>query len=118
MFNVAYSIVTLIGAILGSLYKENIRKRGLIMLIVANLLLVPFFVVNCVLSIVTYNSGIFGRLNYLPIVPASLGAVLCVLQFGLFVYNIFHIIVIYKGFRYINRNRQAEEYQENELVEI
>ena len=84
MFNVAYSIVTLIGAILGLLSKENIRKRGLIMLIVANLLLVPFFVVNCVLSIVTYNSGIFGRLYYLPTVPASLGVVLCVLQFGLF----------------------------------
>ena len=60
LFHVAYSIVTIIGAILGSLSKKNIRKRGLIMLIVANLLIVPFFVVNCVLSIASFILGYLG----------------------------------------------------------
>ena len=118
MFNVAYSIVTIIGAILGLLSKENIRKRGLIMLIVANLLLVPFFVVNCVLSITSFILGFLGRFNDLIIIPASLGVVLCVFQCGQFVYSICHIIVIYKSFNFRIGNRQAEEHQENELVEI
>ena len=115
LFHVAYSIVTIIGAILGLLSKENIRKRGLIMLIVANLLLVPFFVVNCVLSITTYNSGILGGPKSLITIPASLGVVLCVLQFGLFVYSICHVIIVCMSFRNRTENRQAEEYQENEL---
>ena len=86
MFNVTYSIVTIIGAILCLLAKENIRKcGGLIMLIVANLIPVPFFVANCVLSIASFILRILGNLDSLIIASASLGVVLCVFQCGLFV---------------------------------
>ena len=116
LFAVVYSIVTIIGIILGFLYKDRMRKIGAIMLIVINLISIPFFVVNCVFSVLSFIVRIFNRYNYSIIVPASLSVALPVFQFCLFVYNIFHIIIICKSLRYVNRNRQAEEYQENELV--
>ena len=112
-FVVAYAIVTIIGSILGCLYKDRMRKIGAIMLIVINLILIPFFVVNCFFFIAAF---ILSRNNFPIIVSAGLSVALGVFQLGLFVYSICHIIVICKSFRYINRNRQAEEYQENELV--
>ena len=48
------------------------------MLIVVNLIPVPFFVANCVLSIASLILGILGRLYSLIIASASLGVVLCV----------------------------------------
>ena len=111
VFALAYAIVTLIGSILGFLYKDRMRKIGAIMLIVINLILIPFFVVNCFFFIAAF---ILSRNNFPIIVSAGLSAALPVFQFCLFVYSICHIIVICKSFRYINRNRQAEEYQENE----
>ena len=115
LFALAYAIVTIIGSILGFLYKDCMRKIGAIMLILINLILIPFFVVNCFFVIAAFKEDSIVLLyQHAIILSASLSAALCVFQCGLFVYSICHIIVICKSFRYINRNRQAEEYQENE----
>ena len=116
LFALAYAIVTIIGSILGFLYKDRMRKIGVIMLIVINVILIPFFVVNCFFFINAFILRNLSRYNTQIIISASLSAALCVFQCILFVYSIFHIIVICKSFRYVNRNRQAEEYRENELV--
>ena len=51
LFYVAYSVMTGIGIILGFLYKDRMRKIGVIMLIIINLISIPFFLTNCVFFI-------------------------------------------------------------------
>ena len=118
LFNMAYAVVTIIGIILGFFYKDCIRKIGVIILIIANLILIPLFLLNCIFFIAWYASNAQVLDNkFIPLYTrASIRIVLSVFQLGLFVYNICHIIVICNSFRNRIGNRQAEEYQGTESV--
>ena len=118
LFHAAYAVMTAIGIILGFLYKDRMRKIGVIILIIINLISIPFFVLNCIFFIAAFIFATARISDSFLIIPASLSVVLCVFQLGLFVYSICHVIVICMSFRNRIGNRQAEEYQENELVEI
>ena len=116
LFYVAYAVMTVIGIILGFLYKDRMRKIGVIILIIINLISIPFFLLNCIFFIAAFIIATARISESVIIIPASLSVILCVFQFCLFVYNICHVIVICTSFRKRIGNRQAEEYQENELV--
>ena len=116
LFYVAYAVMTAIGIILGFLYKDRMRKIGAIILIIINLISIPFFLLNCIFFIAAFIFATARISDPLIILPASLSVILCVFQLCLFVYNFCHIIVICMSFRNRIGNRQAEEYQENELV--
>ena len=118
LVTVAYAVVIVITSVLGFLYEDRMSKRGIIIVTVVNSILFTFFVINCAVSVTAFVLASIVRYSTVFFVPGSLGVGLGVFQFCLFVYNIFHVIVICMSFRNRSGNRQAEEYQENALVEI
>ena len=111
--SIAYSVVSIIGSILGSSYRDSERKKGVVLLIVINSTLLLVFLANCGITIAAYcllnpPSKIFN-------VAACFSSVVSVCQIVLLIYSIIHIVVICTSFKCRNANRQAED-QENELI--
>ena len=115
-FNIAYSVVIIIGSILGSSYRDRNRKIGVVLLIVINTILVPLFVAN--LGYIIKGFTITRYYQGFSTTPAIVGIVVSVCLCCVFVWNIIPIVVICKSLRWIYENRQAEEYQGNELTEV
>ena len=111
LFNIPYSVVSIIGFILGSSNRDRNRNIAVISLIVINFILLPVYMANCGFIITAY---IISEKD--TTIAASFGIVATVSQIVLYVSNIIHIVVIYKSFRYMNPNRQAAAYQGDELV--
>ena len=116
LFTLLYAVMTVIGTILGFFSQIRIRKIGVTILIITNLIILPFIVVNCVLIYFAFKlDNKYSNSTLLPL-PAYFSIAVSVCQCILFVYSIFHIIVICTSFRNRIGNRQSEEYEETEMV--
>ena len=109
--SIAFLVTNTIAFTLGYQYRDRFRKIGAILLIVTNSILPVFFVINLIVAVV---GGVLGVTPVATI--AIIVVVVGVCQIVLFVYNTIHTVVIFKSFKH--GNRQAEEYQRNELTEI
>ena len=115
LFNIPYSVVSIIGSILGSSYRDSDRKIGVVLLIVINSILFPVILANCFITFLAYEQGLNEYHSYpitTVIFEACLSLVAIVSQAVLLIYSIIHIVVICTSFKCRNENRQAEEYQE------
>ena len=113
LFTLLYAVMIVIGTILGFFSQVRIRKIGVTILIITNLIILPFIVINCVLIYFAFK---LDDNSQILTFPAYFSIAVSVCQCILFVYSICHIIVICKSFRNRIGNRPSGEYQGTEMV--
>ena len=87
LFRVLFSVVTIIGSVLGFIYKDSVRRVGLTLLIITNVFLLVFFISSFIILTVGFVvAGASASISVL-FIPASLAPIVCVCQCGLLEYG-------------------------------
>ena len=98
LFSVAFAVVAIIGSALGFMYNDSVRRIGLTMLIVTNVILLFFFFANLIILVAGFIVAGSSLGNSALFIPAGLAPVVCVCQCGLLGYGWFYVCMICNSF--------------------
>ena len=98
LFSVLFSVVTIIGSVLGFMYNDSVRRVGLTLLIITNVILLVFFISNFIILIVGFVVAGASASNAVLFIPASLAPIVCVCQCGLLGYGACYVSFILNSF--------------------
>ena len=98
LFSIAFSVVAIIGSVLGFMYNDKVRRIGLTMLIVTNVILLFFFVANFIILVAGFIVAGASPGNSILFIPASLAPVICVCQCVVLGYGTFYVGIICNSF--------------------
>ena len=98
LFRVLFSVVTIIGSVLGFMHNESVGRVGLTLLIITNVILLVFFISNFIILTVGFVvAGASASISVL-FIPASLAPIVCVCQCGLLGYGACYVSFILNSF--------------------